>query len=629
MSAFSPKQSQPLQRTPSNTTNPNVPAHSISHQQHPILNLQRTIGNQAVLRLLQAGAQPGDAVSTSDAGAVASHTGFTDNFASIPVFHTPVRGIQRKLTVNAPGDAYEQEADRVAEQVMRMPAPQSAAAHATSATSAGSAAGIQRACACGGTCDDCKKKHPENDHAHVQMKAAGPANTGGMEAPPIVHEVLRSPGQPLDKATREFMEPRFGQDFSRVRVHADEMAAESARTVQAKAYTVGHNVVFGAGAYEPGTHEGQKLLGHELAHVVQQGGHGLGVIQRREVDDRSCSGLKDIEPDIDTEVNKQIDEARKAAGTPMNTLALFQGVVSRLGAGRISPIETFIDGLGPKKVKMPPSDLIGTKYEGAEAVNKAYALQKMAPIVVAGTALVSGICAGSDKLGHFFGQGADYFDVTLRPGTTTKDAESAGRAMEIGVFGLGTGTIQPAPGVFSNADLAANLAGLKFYQDLKANPKGYKFRIKDYITPQWNEQTNPSFYESKVGGVVWSNLLRGTWEGPLVIGGKAADSRAVLNATASTVTGSYEWPIGSKSPMKATIVNGVITQRTTTVSGTEPGQAAITDTPVSGIAIEFEWKRGADSGKGRLESKDEQTLAGIWGHGKATSGGGTWKLKKK
>lgn len=92
--------------------------------------------------------------------------------------------------------------------------------------------------------------------------------------PPIVHEVLRSPGQPLDSATREFMEPRFGHDFSRVRVHTDAKAAESARVIGARAYTAGQDVVFGKGEYAAG----KSLLAHELTHVVQQrrgGGNSL------------------------------------------------------------------------------------------------------------------------------------------------------------------------------------------------------------------------------------------------------------------------------------------------------------------------------------------------------------------
>jgi hypothetical protein len=90
--------------------------------------------------------------------------------------------------------------------------------------------------------------------------------------PPIVHDVLRSPGQPLDAGAREFMEPRFGHDFSRVRVHTDARAAESARAVNAHAYTVGQDIVFGSGQYAPDTTAGQRLLTHELTHTLQQDG---------------------------------------------------------------------------------------------------------------------------------------------------------------------------------------------------------------------------------------------------------------------------------------------------------------------------------------------------------------------
>jgi hypothetical protein len=90
------------------------------------------------------------------------------------------------------------------------------------------------------------------------------------EAPSIVHDVLRSPGQPLDATTQSFMEPRFGHNFSNVRIHADAQAAESARSVNALAYTVGQDVVFASNQYQPDTRAGQQLLAHELTHVVQQ-----------------------------------------------------------------------------------------------------------------------------------------------------------------------------------------------------------------------------------------------------------------------------------------------------------------------------------------------------------------------
>jgi hypothetical protein len=88
--------------------------------------------------------------------------------------------------------------------------------------------------------------------------------------PPIVQDILRSPGQPLDPATRTFMELRFGHDFSRVRVHTDTLASTSARAVNALAYTVGQEVVFGSGQYAPGTNVGRRLIAHELTHTLQQ-----------------------------------------------------------------------------------------------------------------------------------------------------------------------------------------------------------------------------------------------------------------------------------------------------------------------------------------------------------------------
>jgi hypothetical protein len=129
---------------------------------------------------------------------------------------------------------------------------------------------LQRKCACGGSagpegeCEECQQKG-----AALQRRASSGGATPAA-APPIVHAVLRSPGRPLDPSTRAFMEPRFGHDFGKVRVHTDQHAAESARAVNALAYTVGNNVVFGAGQYKPTSGGGRELLAHELAHVLQQ-----------------------------------------------------------------------------------------------------------------------------------------------------------------------------------------------------------------------------------------------------------------------------------------------------------------------------------------------------------------------
>jgi Domain of unknown function (DUF4157) len=119
----------------------------------------------------------------------------------------------------------------------------------------------------------------EADHAaeHVMRMPASPLQRADQkngrlptEAPAIVHDVVRTPGRPLDPQTRRFMEPRFGHDFSQVRVHTDANSAESAKAVEALAYTFGRHVVFGPGRYVPATGEGRWLLAHELAHVVQQ-----------------------------------------------------------------------------------------------------------------------------------------------------------------------------------------------------------------------------------------------------------------------------------------------------------------------------------------------------------------------
>jgi hypothetical protein len=131
---------------------------------------------------------------------------------------------------------------------------------------------LQRKCECGshalgGSCDKCAKESESPTLQRSSTKAAG-----SNEVPNIVYDVLNSSGQPLDTQTRQLMEPRFGQDFSGVRVHTDGRAAESARAVNAIAYTVGRDVVFGAGQYRPATAAGRATLAHELTHVAQQGG---------------------------------------------------------------------------------------------------------------------------------------------------------------------------------------------------------------------------------------------------------------------------------------------------------------------------------------------------------------------
>ncbi len=141
----------------------------------------------------------------------------------------------------------EREADRVAERVMRMPETQ-----------------VQ----------------PAQERLHLER--AGLSGTGPSAVPPGVHDAVASPGQSLDPATRAFMEPRFGYDFSRVRVHVGEQAGAAARSISARAFTIGSDIVFGADTYRPHTAASRQLLAHELAHVVQQASAGPR-IQRKEI----------------------------------------------------------------------------------------------------------------------------------------------------------------------------------------------------------------------------------------------------------------------------------------------------------------------------------------------------------
>ena len=137
---------------------------------------------------------------------------------------------------------------------------------------------LQRKCECGGAanltgeCAECDKERLMRQASNYSSPSA---------APPIVDEVLRSQGKSLDDETRDFMESRLGHDFSRVRIHADSRASDSARAVNATAYTVGNDIVFRTGRYNPKTETGMRLLAHELTHVAQQSGASSTALESR------------------------------------------------------------------------------------------------------------------------------------------------------------------------------------------------------------------------------------------------------------------------------------------------------------------------------------------------------------
>jgi hypothetical protein len=206
-------------------------ASSVDH----ILYLQRTIGNQAVQRLIRS------------------------------------KALQAKLMIGQPGDVYEQEADRVADEVMRMPEP-----------------GVQRQVEPEEEEEEeeeilqtkplvnqitplvQRQVEEEEEEEMLQAKSREDATSEVTNDLESQINAIKGGGRPVAESERAYFEPRFGADFSQVRLHTDSQAAESARAVNARAYTIGRDVAFGVGQYAPGTSEGRRLLAHELTHVIQQ-----------------------------------------------------------------------------------------------------------------------------------------------------------------------------------------------------------------------------------------------------------------------------------------------------------------------------------------------------------------------
>jgi hypothetical protein len=219
------------------------------------------------------------------------------SFAEVGIRQSATPHAQAKLTVSHPADSAEKEADRVADAVMQMPASQPATGRQEDPA-------VQRACA---ACtqpetkepgdrateeekevqravdghaldrvteedDEVKRAVEEKDDEKLQAKSHSdgvPQVTPELDAQ--IHNVQGS-GAPLARETRTFFEPRLGADLSNVRVNTSSQASSVARQLNARAFTVGNNITFGAGQYQPSSNDGKRLIAHELTHVIQQGG---------------------------------------------------------------------------------------------------------------------------------------------------------------------------------------------------------------------------------------------------------------------------------------------------------------------------------------------------------------------
>jgi hypothetical protein len=231
MRAFIQKQNQPQRRVSPNITMSNTMAPAASHLAYPRLDLQRTIGDPAVPRLLQAKSEDLEVGSSTTAV-----TRFGHDFSRIPVYPKSPANVQAKLTVSPPGDIYEQEAERVSEQMMRMPARDAPDQLLT------------------GT--EGKESAPNSRRNIVTAGSSSSVSDNFIST--------LANGQPLDTPTRNYFEPRFGADFSQVRIHKDSRAT---RAVNALAFTSGRSIVTA-----PQLTGGSRwhILAHELVHVMQQ-----------------------------------------------------------------------------------------------------------------------------------------------------------------------------------------------------------------------------------------------------------------------------------------------------------------------------------------------------------------------
>lgn len=255
MRTFALKDNQvPKSRVPSPARSRVSPAGQ-SRSKRSIFSLQRFVGHEGIWQL------PRHQAQTDDGSTAISPLSARLNSARMPAHPNAVGHLRPKLKVNTPGDRYEQEADRIAGEVMGMPGR----------------ALWREGSSRGGDCPTC----PAEEAGQLSPPIAAVENgTGGASetfAPLTAPGVLRGPGQPLSGPARRFFEPRFGRDLSQVRVHTDPTAAEASRVLNARAFAVGRHVFFGAGEYRPENSGGRRLIAHELAHTLQQAQHAVQI----------------------------------------------------------------------------------------------------------------------------------------------------------------------------------------------------------------------------------------------------------------------------------------------------------------------------------------------------------------
>jgi Domain of unknown function (DUF4157) len=478
MRVFSQRQKQPLEGASSGLVRSDTPARRPAHHGHRFPRFGRIIGDQAIQQTLSTHVEePGVGLAAS------ASPRFGYDFSRIPLYPRAAEQTQAKLAINKPGDEYEQEADRISERVMRMPDPQ-----------------LHRASACDGTCGKGQSQQPVQERGRLQKTGVESDHVGEAAAAPIVQDVLRSPGQPLDAATRAYFEPRFGHDFSRVRVHTNSEAADSVRSVGALAYTVGPDMVFGAGRYQPRSFAGRQLVAHELVHVMQQSG-GAHVLRRAvsypapsvTTEDPIRRVLRDPRSDLALTVqtvNGQTLPATQDTATRLKKLDI--DAATRLIRNAFQPM-----GVEPKNV--PPAPIKGGSSSGpgsgsgsgSGSAGKAPEGSGSAGKAPEGAG--SGL-GGSGSAGTAVQCGFKDFDVKISANMILPTAPSHGQWGPTYVAGSDLGGSPPAP-CHGKTRIEVVMKGKPdtdtFYQRIKANEQEHVNELKaasdQYLVPYYRD----------------------------------------------------------------------------------------------------------------------------------------------
>jgi hypothetical protein len=332
--------------------------------------------------------------------------------------------------------------------------------------------------------------------------------------------------------------------------------------------------------------------------------------------------LQEAVSDINTKVNAALDAARKTAS---KSPALEDAVYKLLGKPQAphweyAPIESWANDLPEAKDKVP-----GKVYQPVAKDS-----QYQDPLTVASMGglakvmQVASIIIGVDKLGHFFQLGYDhYYKNSLGPGAPARDdVIKEGDKSEADIYGIKT------TGVYSFADLEANRAGMKFYEDLAAAP-GMAFDIRKYINPNWNEQANPNLYGFTRTGM-WTSNLEGSWTGTL---------SWTDGSTSKTATCNMRLTVGlalTRQELKDWVKNldgtyQYLHPRASWTSGVVTGKAKPqknANEAVDRVDIDVDWKEGTAAGKGTLVMRSMTKMDGKWGRGGSADNGGTWTFTK-